>query len=168
VNLLSIANEFGVMDKHKQYSEIIRNLKNLLSAEEELIAMMATISCELKYSFEAFSWVGFYRVVKPGLLKVGPYQGSHGCIDISFERGVCGKCASERKTQIVQDVEKIPYHIACSSETKSEIVVPVFDSEKTLIGVLDIDSIFNECFDEVDQLYLEKICSMFKNCIKRT
>ena len=149
------------MDKRRQYAEAVQTLKNLLSDEEDAIAMMATISCELKHSFDTFSWVGFYRVVKPGLLKVGPYQGSHGCIDISLDRGVCGKCASEGRTQIVQDVQKIPYHVACSSETMSEIVVPVFDAEKTLIAVLDIDSIFKECFDEVDKCYLEKICSMF-------
>lgn len=149
------------MDKRRQYAEAVQTLKNLLSDEEDAIAMMATISCELKHSFDTFSWVGFYRVVKPGLLKVGPYQGSHGCIDISLDRGVCGKCASEGRTQIVQDVQKIPYHIACSSETMSEIVVPVFDAEKTLIAVLDIDSNLKECFDEVDKYYLEEICSMF-------
>jgi L-methionine (R)-S-oxide reductase len=156
------------MDKHRQYAEVVQTLKNLLRDEEDAIAMMATISCELKHSFDMFSWVGFYRVVKPGLLKVGPYQGFHGCIDISFERGVCGKCASERKTQIIQDVQKIPFHIACSSETMSEIVVPVFDAEKTLIAVLDIDSNFKECFDEVDKYYLEEICTLFENRTKNT
>jgi L-methionine (R)-S-oxide reductase len=149
------------MDKRRQYAEVVQTLKNLLNDEEDAITMMATISCELKHSFDTFSWVGFYRVVKPGLLKVGPYQGSHGCIDISFDRGVCGKCASEGRTQIVQDVQKISYHIACSSETMSEIVVPIFDAEKTLIAVLDIDSNLKECFDEVDKYYLEEICSMF-------
>jgi GAF domain-containing protein len=149
------------MDKRRQYAEAVQTLKNLLSDEEDAIAMMATISCELKHSFDTFSWVGFYRVVKPGLLKVGPYQGSHGCIDISLDRGVCGKCASEGRTQIVQDVQKIPYHVACSSETMSEIVVPIFDAEKALIAVLDIDSNLKECFDEVDKYYLKKICSMF-------
>ena len=151
------------MDKRRQYAESVQTLKNLLRDEEDAIAMMATISCELKHSFDTFSWVGFYRVVKPGLLKVGPYQGFHGCIDISFERGVCGKCAIEKRTQIVQDVQKIPYHIACSSETMSEIVVPVFDAEKILIAVLDIDSNFKERFDEVDKYYLEEICTLFEN-----
>jgi GAF domain-containing protein len=116
----------------------------------------------LKQAFETFSWAGFYRVVKPGLLKVGPYQGTHGCLEISFGKGVCGKCASEKTTQIVDDVTKIPYHIACSSESKSEIVVPVFDKNKNLIAVLDVDSNLPYNFDKTDKQYLEAVCELFK------
>jgi len=123
------------MDKRRQYAEAVQTLKNLLSDEEDAIAMMATISCELKHSFDTFSWVGFYRVVKPGLLKVGPYQGSHGCIDISLDREFAGNAPQREELKSFKTCKKIPYHIACSSETMSEIVVPIFDAEKALIAV---------------------------------
>ncbi|HVN49366.1 MAG TPA: GAF domain-containing protein [Bacteroidota bacterium] len=150
------------MTKEEQYRAVIKSINAILEGEDDAIAMMATISCELKHAFDSFSWAGFYRVVKPGLLKVGPYQGSHGCLEISFDRGVCGRCASERTTQIVADVSAIPYHIACSGETKSEIVVPVFDRQNNLIAVLDIDSNLQNNFDEIDRTNLERICGLFK------
>jgi L-methionine (R)-S-oxide reductase len=151
------------MKKQEQYKGTFRAIEALVNDEDDSIAMMATIACELKQAFETFSWVGFYRVVKPGLLKVGPYQGTHGCLEIPFGKGVCGKCASEQTTQVVADVAAIPYHIACSSETKSEIVVPVFDKCGNLIAVLDIDSNIPDNFDETDKQYLEIVCELFKN-----
>jgi L-methionine (R)-S-oxide reductase len=147
--------------KQDRYQGVIKNIDALVHGEDDAIAMMATIACELKHAFKTFSWAGFYRVVKPGVLKVGPYQGTHGCLEIPFGKGVCGKCASEKTTQIVGDVSKIPYHIACSSESKSEIVVPVFDDRNQLIAVLDIDSDIPYNFDSTDKQYLEIVCSPF-------
>ena len=112
-----------------------------------------------------FSWVGFYRLIDEITLKVGPYQGTHGCLTINIEKGVCGKCVRENKIQIENDVCKIPHHIACSSETKSEIVLPVRDSENKVKAVLDIDSKEINCFDEVDEKYLMKTCEhVSKRC----
>jgi GAF domain-containing protein len=97
-------------------------------------------------------------VVAPGLLKIGPYQGGHGCLTIPFERGVCGKCAREAKTQIVPDVTKVPCHIACSNSTRSEIVVPVLDAAGRLRAVLDVDSDTPAAFDGIDAQHLEEVC----------
>ena len=107
---------------------------------------------------DGFDWVGFYRVVAPGVLKVGPYQGGHGCLVIKFERGVCGVCATQKQTQVVEDVCKLEYHIACSSSTRSEIVVPVLDGAGQVRAVLDVDSERVAMFDEVDRVNLEEIC----------
>ena len=150
------------MMKRERYLKVARTIEHLLEGEGDPIAMMATIACELKHAFDSFSWVGFYRVVQPGVLKVGPYQGTHGCLVIPFERGVCGKCATEQAIQLVADVEALPYHIACSSETKSEIVVPVFQASGELIGVLDIDSNATGNFDDTDAACLEAICENFR------
>jgi L-methionine (R)-S-oxide reductase len=151
------------MEKKENYRETLKSIEAILKNEDDAIAMMATIACELKNAFETFSWVGFYRIVKPGLLKVGPYQGTHGCIEIPTTKGVCGKCATEKATQIVHDVTKLPYHIACSSETRSEIVVPVLDIDGDLFAVLDIDSSIGSNFDDVDKQYLETLCSLFQH-----
>jgi L-methionine (R)-S-oxide reductase len=151
------------MEKNEKYRETLKSIEAMLKGEDDAIAIMATIACELKNAFETFSWVGFYRMVKPGLLKVGPYQGTHGCIEIPTTKGVCGKCATEKSTQVVQDVAMLPYHIACSSETRSEIVVPVLDNNGDLIAVLDIDSNIESNFDGVDKQYLETLCSLFQH-----
>lgn len=145
------------MDKREQYREVTRHIRGLIAGETDTIAVMATVAAELYHAFETFDWVGFYRVTAPGLLKVGPYQGGHGCLTIPFERGVCGKCAREQATQLVSDVTALPYHIACSSSTRSEIVVPVFDSRGELRAVLDIDSDQPATFDAVDQECLEAL-----------
>ncbi|MBE7502584.1 MAG: GAF domain-containing protein [Verrucomicrobiales bacterium] len=145
------------MDKTEQYREVTRRLHALLAGERDEIAVLATVVAELYHAFETFDWVGFYRVTAPGLLKVGPYQGGHGCLTIPFERGVCGRCARERATQRVADVTVLPYHIACSSTTRSEIVVPVLDSTGAVRAVLDIDSDQPAAFDEVDQVQLEAL-----------
>jgi GAF domain-containing protein len=116
------------------------------------------VVCELHNAFDYFDWTGFYRATEPRVLKVGPYQGGHGCLVISFERGVCGKCAREGQTQLVPDVRELPHHIACSSSTLSEIVVPVFDREGNIRAVLDVDSDALGAFDSVDQRHLEAIC----------
>ncbi|MEL6583552.1 MAG: GAF domain-containing protein [Pseudomonadota bacterium] len=144
---------------HPRYADVDAAIRSLCEGEDDPVALMATIACELHHAFEHFNWTGFYRVVSPGLLKIGPYQGGHGCLVISFDRGVCGAAAREERTQLVPDVDAFPGHIACASSTRSEIVVPVFDGDGALIAVLDIDSDTPDAFDAVDQECLEAICA---------
>ena len=120
---------------------------------------MATVACELHLTFDYYHWTGFYRVVKEDLLLVGPYQGSHGCLSIPFNRGVCGAAARTKTTQLVEDVHAISDHIACSSTTQSEIVVPVLTPEDRLIAVLDVDSDDLAAFNTTDQRFLEELCA---------
>ena len=121
-------------------SELTARILALCDGEEDEIAIMATVAGELYHGVKGFDWVGFYRVVGPNLLKVGPYQGRHGCLVIPFARGVCGKAARDRKIIIVDDVKKFDGHIACSDTTRSEMVIPCFGQDSELLGVLDIDS----------------------------
>ncbi len=114
------------------------------------IALMATVACELHHADERFDWTGFYRVTGPEMLRIGPYQGGHGCLVIPFSRGVCGAAARSGEVQIVDDVDAFPGHIVCSTSTRSEIVLPVRDSRGQLLGVLDIDSDRAAAFDAVD------------------
>ena len=140
----------------------VRNcIDALVDGETDAIAIMATVACELHHHIDRFHWTGFYRVVAPGLLKIGPYQGGHGCLVIPFERGICGRCARDRMTVIIPDVNLEEDHIACSSSTRSEIVVPVFDSRGALRAVLDVDSDLPAAFDEADARFLEGICGRF-------
>jgi GAF domain-containing protein len=148
------------MNKKETYDEVLRRIGGILEGENDCVAAMAQIVCELYHTFDAFHWVGFYRCVGDERLKIGPYQGRHGCSTIEFSRGVCGKCATEKRTQIVADVTKIPYHIACSSTTRSEIVVPVLDRTGDLIAVLDIDSDAPSAFDDLDAQMLAKVCAL--------
>ncbi|MEM9009839.1 MAG: GAF domain-containing protein [Pseudomonadota bacterium] len=143
-------------DSADRYHEIRQAIHALIAGEEDEIAKMATIACELFHRDARFDWVGFYRVTAPGLLKIGPHQGGHGCLVIPFERGVCGAAAREERTMLVPDVEAFPGHIACASSTQSEIVVPVF-SDGRLIAVLDIDSDQPDAFDAEDQRALEAL-----------
>lgn len=135
------------------------NLSALIAGETDEIAVLATAAAELFHAFPHFHWVGFYRVTQPGVLKIGPYQGGHGCLVIPFERGVCGRCASEKTTQLVFDVNELPYHIACSCKTRSEIVIPLLDSSNRVRAVLDIDSDFPCAFDMVDREELELLAA---------
>ncbi|MGR3501913.1 GAF domain-containing protein [Pseudaestuariivita sp.] len=112
----------------------------LTEGETDAVALMATVVCELHHADDRFDWTGFYRVTAPELLKIGPYQGEHGCLVIPFSRGVCGAAARTGEVQLVDDVDAFPGHIACASSTRSEIVLPVYDSRGALLGVLDIDS----------------------------
>jgi len=141
-------------------AETYDRIRHLIAGETDEIAIMATIVCELHHSDGRFDWTGFYRVTEPGVLKIGPYQGGHGCLAIPFGRGVCGRCAREAKTQLVHDVDDVPDHIACSSTTRSEIVVPVFDREGRVCAVLDVDSDQPAAFNEADVSYLEAICAL--------
>jgi L-methionine (R)-S-oxide reductase len=124
------------------------------------IALMATINSILSHAFPHFFWTGFYRVCGDRLV-VGPYVGTVGCLQIELGRGVCGTAAAQRETIIVPDVTKFPGHIACDPNSKSEIVVPVFDRDGTLIAVLDVDSDQLDAFDEDDRAGLERIVALF-------
>jgi GAF domain-containing protein len=143
--------------KRELYREILRDLDAVLADLGDPIAAMATCACILYERLPQASWAGFYRVVTPRLLRVGPYQGPLGCLEIPFERGVCGAAARQRETQIVPDVHAFPGHIACDSTARSEIVVPVYDPEGELIAVLDLDSRALSAFDEVDREGLEAL-----------
>jgi len=144
--------------KQERYAEALASLQAALDGEDDWVAAMATVVCELHHRFSHFDWTGFYRVVAPGLLKIGPYQGTHGCLEIDFDRGVCGAAARERRTQLIPDVNAFEGHISCSSSTQSEIVVPVITPEGELLAVLDIDSDLPSAFDEIDQEHLEGLC----------
>ncbi len=145
------------MEKEIKYQNILKNIESLIEGEADTISIMSTISCELYQAFEQWNWVGFYRLVDEKTLKVGPYQGTHGCLTIDINQGVCGKCAREQKVQIENDVTKLPHHIACSTDTKSEIVLPVFDKSGQLEAVLDIDSLELNSFDTIDEKYLTEV-----------
>ncbi len=146
------------------WADLARRVAALTAGEDDAIALMATLACEIHHADDRFDWTGFYRVVAPELLKIGPYQGSHGCLTIPFSRGVCGKAAREGRTVIVDDVTTFPDHIACAGSTRSEIVVPVRAGDGTLLGVLDIDSDRPAAFTRGDAEYLEKILdAAFRN-----
>jgi GAF domain-containing protein len=124
------------------------------------IALMATINSVLANRFEHYFWTGFYRVCGDRLV-VGPYIGTVGCLQIEFGRGVCGTAAARRETIVVPDVNQFPGHIACDANSKSEIVVPVFDRARALIAVLDVDSDRPSAFDDDDRAGLERIVALF-------
>ena len=132
------------------YEGFKKSIASLTDGEDDVIALMATVASELHHSDDRFDWTGFYRVTSPQMLKIGPYQGGHGCLQISFNRGVCGAAARLEKTQLVVDVATFPGHIACSSLTRSEIVLPVWDRSGSLLAVLDIDSNQLNAFTQTD------------------
>lgn len=138
------------------YPELERTIQALVAGETDEVALMATLACEIHHTDARFDWTGFYRVVAPELLKIGPYQGGHGCLVIPFSKGVCGAAARMGQTQLVPDVEAFPGHIACASSTRSELVIPVF-AGRGLIGVLDIDSNQPDAFTPEDAAALERI-----------
>lgn len=123
-----------------EYANLGKAVASLTEGETDAVALMATLACEIHHSDDRFDWTGFYRVTEPGLLKIGPYQGGHGCLVIPFDKGVCGAAARTGEVQLVPDVDAFPGHIACASSTRSEIVLPVHDGNGALIAVLDIDS----------------------------
>mmetsp|Transcript_13574 Transcript_13574/g.49359 ORF Transcript_13574/g.49359 Transcript_13574/m.49359 type:complete len:167 (+) Transcript_13574:40-540(+) len=149
--------------------EVLQRIDLLLEGEEDWVAAMATVACELHQSFAHFHWTGFYRVVAPELLKIGPYQGGHGCLTIPFSRGICGAAARTRETQLVPNVHERSDHIACASSTNSEIVVPVVGAKggngnerhaDRLLAVLDVDSDDLNAFSVADKQLLEAVCAM--------
>ena len=144
-------------NKEERYSNLLPQVKGLLEGEPELVANLANISAALKEQF-GWLWVGFY-LVKGEELVLGPFQGPVACTRIKKGRGVCGKCWENKRTLIVADVEKFPGHIACSSLSRSEIVIPVLNNNE-VVAVLDADSESLNHFDETDKKYLEEIVGM--------
>lgn len=139
------------------YTSLIKTIASLTESEDDVIALMATVVCELHHSDDRFDWTGFYRVTSPEMLKIGPYQGGHGCLQIPFTRGVCGAAARLGETQLVPDVKAFADHIACASSTRSELVLPVWDRAGTLLAVLDIDSDQFDAFTVLDADSLAEI-----------
>ena len=139
------------------YTTLAKTLQSLTEGETDTIALMATVACEVHHSDDRFDWTGFYRVTGPEMLKIGPYQGGHGCLQIPFSRGVCGAAARTGKVQLVADVDSFPGHIACASSTQSELVIPVYDRTGALIGVFDIDSDQPDAFTDNDANQLSLI-----------
>lgn len=147
-------------EKRARYTSALRRIRSQIDEEADPVAVMATVVRQLHRSFEYFDWTGFYCVVEPGLLKLGPFAGEDGCLEIPFGRGVCGAAASTRETQLVPDVRQARDHITCSPTTLSEIVVPVLAPDGSLLAVLDVDSDQLGAFDEVDRRNLEQLCTM--------
>ncbi|MES2143225.1 MAG: GAF domain-containing protein [Pseudomonadota bacterium] len=135
-------------------NDISRQIIALTQGETDTVALMATVVCELHHSHPMADWTGFYRVVAPDLLKIGPYQGGHGCLVIPFSRGVCGAAARTGRVLNVPDVDAFPDHIACSSTTRSELVLPVWNAKGKLLGVLDLDSDTTAAFTPEDETWL--------------
>jgi len=147
--------------KRAAYDDLLRGLGGVLPAcGGDAVALMASAACLVYEAVPYASWAGFYRVVAPQLLRVGPYQGPLGCLEIPFDRGVCGAAARERRTQLVEDVNAFPGHIACDAAARSEIVVPVLDRKGELVAVLDLDSHQPAAFDDVDRDGLEAVARL--------
>ena len=149
-----------MMTKEEKYKELVEDIRALIDGESDIIAIMSNIAADIHQTM-GFWWTGFYRVIDDELV-LGPFQGPIACMHIAFGRGVCGTAWKRAETVIVPDVEQFPGHIACSSQSRSEIVVPVFSHEdnKKVIAVLDIDSEHLATFDETDRKFLEEICGL--------
>nr|ACU83561.1 GAF domain-containing protein [uncultured bacterium HF130_AEPn_1] len=153
------------MNKESVYLEVEGQALSVLASEKDPIVIMSTLSCLLKNAFPHFYWVGFYRNIDGKNLKIGPYQGTLGCIDIAFGKGVCGASAQEGKTMVVPDVHEFPGHIACDPKSLSEIVVPWFKKDGELLAVLDIDSTELGSFDLLDAEYLERMLAKLSDLL---
>ncbi len=146
------------------YTTLSKTIAALAEGETDAVALMATVACEVHHADDRFDWTGFYRVVAPELLKIGPYQGGHGCLVIPFARGVCGAAARTGEVQLVPDVDAFPGHIACASSTRSELVLPVWNGAGELLGVFDIDSDQPDAFTQEDADQMAAIlAATFKN-----
>ena len=139
------------------YHDLSRSVASLTENETDEVALMATVACELHHSDDRFDWTGFYRVTSPNVLKIGPYQGGHGCLMIPFSKGVCGAAARTGEVQLVADVDSFDGHIACAASTRSEIVLPVRNATGRLLGVLDIDSNQPDAFTQEDAAGLQLV-----------
>ena len=149
------------MTRKEQYEQLIPQIAGLIKSETNLVGILANVSAALHDAFpERFFWTGFYLYEEKGTLSLGPFQGSVACYSIPYDKGVCGKAWEEGRTLIVPDVEKFPGHIACSSLSRSEIVVPMYDASHTFHGVLDIDSTHLNDFNEDDKEGLERIIEL--------
>jgi L-methionine (R)-S-oxide reductase len=148
--------------KADAYDQLHSHIASVLAGIDDEIAAMATMSSLVHHAF-GHLWTGFYRVVQPGrLLRVGPYQGTPGCLEIPFGKGVCGTAAAVRRTVIVPDVERFPGHITCDSRARSEIVVPVLGADDSLRAVFDVDSEHLAAFDDEDAAGLERLVRWFR------
>ena len=140
------------------HDEVFARTTSILDDEDDWISAMATVACDLHNAFDHFHWTGFYRTTSPNMLKIGPYQGGHGCLFIPFEKGICGAAARIGETQDVPNVHERPEHIACSSTTNSEIVVPIKNLSGDVVAVLDVDSDELAAFSTEDVQLLERVC----------
>ena len=145
--------------KEEKYATLLPQLKSLIEAEDDVIANMANVAACIMETFH-FWWVGFYRVIDNSLV-LGPFQGPLACTRIKRGKGVCGTAWDKAQTIVVEDVEKFPGHIACSSASRSEIVVPIFDRNNHVVAVLDIDSEHLNTFDSTDKKWLEEVVRLF-------
>ena len=150
--------QISTREQRHMHTEVEQRIKGLLDGEDDWVAAMATVVCELHHAFDHFNWTGFYRTTAPNVLKIGPYQGGHGCLYIPFEKGICGAAARTGRTQDVPDVHARPEHIACSSSTNSEVVVPIKNHAGEVVAVLDVDSDTHAAFSQADVKFLEGIC----------
>jgi L-methionine (R)-S-oxide reductase len=141
-----------------EHDEVYQRITSILDGEDDWVTAMATVVCELHNAFDHYHWTGFYRTTSPGVLKIGPYQGGHGCLVIPFDKGICGAAARTGETQDVPDVHARPEHIACSSSTNSEVVVPVKNTHGEVVAVLDLDSDIPAAFSEEDIQLSERVC----------
>ena len=153
------------LPKAEAYAQLDTHVRLVLDGVDDPVTGMATVSCLVHHAF-GHLWTGFYRVVEDGrgtgrLLRVGPYQGTLGCLEIAFGRGVCGTAAAEARTVVVEDVHAFPGHIACDGRSASEIVVPVFDGAGRLVAVFDVDSDRRGAFDDDDRRGLERLLGWF-------
>lgn len=154
--------DLRTLPREKAYTDIREQITTVLDGIRDPIAAMATISSLVHHAF-GFLWTGFYRVVAPGKLRVGPYQGTIGCLEIEFGRGVCGVAAESGEAIIVDDVLTHANHITCDPRARSEIAIPVFDGNGGLVAVFDVDSDQPANFGEVDRAGLESILAWFAN-----
>ena len=142
-----------------EHEEVYQRITTILDGENDWVAAMATVTCELHNAFDHYHWTGFYRTTSPGVLKIGPYQGGHGCLYIPFDKGICGAAARTGETQDVPNVHERAEHIACSSTTNSEIVVPIKNSSGEVVAVLDVDSDDFSAFSKQDIDLIERVCT---------
>ena len=147
------------MNKQETYEQLLQQIAALIEGETDETSVLANVSAALHEAFAQFFWTGFY-LVRQNELRLGPFQGTVACMHIQHGRGVCGTAWAEALTQVVPDVEQFPGHIACSSLSRSEIVVPIMNNAHRVVGVLDIDSKELATFDDTDRHYLERLCAM--------
>ena len=147
------------MSKQETYEQLLQQIAALIEGETDETSVLANVSAALHEAFAQFFWTGFY-LVRQNELRLGPFQGPVACMHIQHGRGVCGTAWAEAVTQVVPDVEQFPGHIACSSLSRSEIVVPIMNNAHRVVGVLDIDSKELAAFDDTDRHYLERLCAM--------
>ena len=145
------------MNKKEKYELLLKQIAALIEGEaDNKVGVLANVAAAIHHTFDTFFWTGFYLLNKENTLQLGPFQGTPACYNIPVGKGVCGTAFAERRTLVVPDVEQFAGHIACSSLSRSEIVVPIYNKEGEAVGVLDIDSTQLNAFDDIDAQYLEQ------------